>query len=141
MSISMAVQCSLAGDAGHDGSETSFYFTIPAAPHNSYMKVYPPRGFEAATEPESLPELAMMDACAFQGASLPNSYMQHVSTLWPRNEIIYTDGNARDAGHPDHYRTGTGVLAFASIAGPALEFRIDPIDYHTGMANTIQKAE
>ena len=60
---------------------------------------------------------------------------------WPRNEIIYTDGSARDTGHPDGYRSGTGVVRFASSRGPAVELCIDPIDYHTGVANTIQRAE
>ena len=44
------------------------------------------------------------DAYAAQGVNLvnlPDSYTQQVSTLWPRNEIIYTDGSARDTGHPD----------------------------------------
>ena len=119
----------------------TFDFTIPAAHHNPDQKVYPPRGFEAATTPESLPEPAALDAYAVQAVNLPDSYMQQVSTLWPRNEIIYTDGSARDTGHPDRYRSGTGVFRFASTAGPALELRIDPIDYHTGVANTIQRAE
>ena len=110
-------------------------------PVTQWLFTLPPLGFEAATTPESLPEPAALDAYAAQGINLPDSYMQQVSTLWPRNEIIYTDGSARDTGHPDRYRSGTGVFRFASTAGPALELRIDPIDFHTGVANTVQRAE
>ena len=72
---------------------------------------------------------------------LPQIYAQQLPRLWPRNEIIHTDGSARDTGHPDGYRSGTGVFRFASSRGPAVELCIDPIDYHTGVANTIQRAE
>ena len=53
---------------------------------------------------------------------------------------FYTDGSARDTGHPDYYESGTGIFRFASPAGPALVMRIDPIDYNTGVVNTIQRA-
>ena len=97
----------------------AFDFTIPRAHHSPDQSAYPPLGFEAATEPESLPEPAMRDACIFQGVNLPDSYMQHVSTLWPRNGIISIDGSAKDTCHPDHYRIGTRVPKFASAARPA----------------------
>ena len=42
---------------------------------------------------------------------------------------------------PDFYRSGTGILRFASGAGPHVELRIDLIDYNTGVASTIQRAE
>ena len=124
-------------------SETGrpFDFEIPEDTHNSGQKVYPPRGFEAAAAPNPASDPATLDPDAFQDMNLPDSYTQHVPILWPRNEIIYTDGSARDTGHPDYYRSGTGIFRFASPAGPALEMRIDPIDYNTGVANTIQRAE
>ena len=64
-----------------------------------------------------------------------------VGILWPKNEIIYTDGSARDTGKSDGYRSGTGIFRFASSAGPRVELCIDPIDYHTGVVTTIQRAE
>ena len=54
--------------------------------------------------------------------------------LWPRDEIIYTDGSARDTRHPNGYRSGTGVFRFASSRGSAVELCIDPINYLTGLA-------
>ena len=124
-------------------SETGrpFDFEIPEDTHNSGQKVYPPRGFEAAAAPDPVSDPATLDPDALLGMSLPDSYTQHIPILWPRHEIIYTDGSARDTGHPDYYRSGTGIFRFASPAGPALEMRIDPIDYNTGVANTIQRAE
>ena len=87
------------------------------------------------------PETPSLDPAALQDVYLPQSYAQEISRLWPRNEIIYTDGSAQDTGHPDGYRSGTGVFRFASSRGPAVELCIDPIDYHMGVANTIQRAE
>ncbi len=62
-------------------------------------------------------------------------------TLWPRNEIIYTDGIARETGHPGYYSSGAGIFRFASSAGLRVELCVDPIDYNTGAANTVQRAE
>ena len=93
------------------------------------------------------PETPSLDPAALQDLYLTQSYAQQLPTLWPRNEITYTDGSARDprvdTGHPDgySYRTGTGVFRFSSSRGPAVELCIDPIDYHTYVANTIQRAE
>ena len=44
-------------------------------------------------------------------------------------------------GHPDGYRSGTGIFRFAASRGPAVELCIDRIDYHIGVAITIQRAE
>ena len=89
------------------------------------------------------PETLSLDPAALQDVYLPHdqSYTQQLPILWPRNEIIYTDGSARDTGHPDGYRSGTVIFRFASSRGPAVELCIDPIDYHTGVATTIQRAE
>ena len=84
---------------------------------------------------------ALAPPTVLQDVYLPQSYKQQLPILWPRNEIIYTDGSARDTGHPNGYRSGTGIFRFASSRGPAVELCIDPIDYHTGVANTIQRAE
>ena len=67
--------------------------------------------------------------------------MQTVPVLWPRDEIINTDGSSRNTGKPNFWRSGTGILRFPSKAGPQVELLIDPIDYNTGVANTIQRAE
>ena len=63
-----------------------------------------------------------------------------MSIFWPRNEIITTDGSARDTGLTN-FRSGTRSSDFASPAGSALELRIGSIDYDTGVANTIHRAE
>ena len=44
-------------------------------------------------------------------------------------------------GHPNGYRSGAGIFRFASSRGPAIELWINPIDYHTWVANTIQRAK
>ena len=72
---------------------------------------------------------------------LPEHWRQQERTLWPRKEVIYTDGSARDTGRPDYYRSGTGIFRFESRCGFRIELQIDPIDYHIGVANTIQRAE
>ena len=120
----------------------AFDFAIPQARHTPNQYVYPPRGFEAANM--TWPETPSLDPAALQDVYLPQSYAQQLPRLWPiwpRNEIIYTDGSARDTGRPDGYRSGTGVFRFASSRGPVVELCIDPINYHTGVANTIQRAE
>ena len=108
---------------------TPFHTDIPEDNDISGQKVYPPRGFEAAA-PNSLSDPATLDPDALLGINLPDSYAHQVPILWPRsrNEIIDTDGSARDTGHPDYYRSGTGIFRFVSPAGPALEMRIDPTD-------------
>ena len=65
--------------------------------------------------------------------------MTYWSLRWPTYAgLIHS---ARDMGQPDGSRSGTGVFRFASSRGPAVELCIDPIDYHTGLANTIERAE
>ncbi len=56
--------------------------------------------------------------------------------------MIYTDGStsARDKGHPDYCRSGAGIFRSASSAGPRVDLCVDPSDYNTGVANTIQRA-
>ena len=117
----------------------AFDFAIPQARHTPDQCVYPPRGFEAANM--TWPETPSLDPAALQDVYLPQSYAQQLPRLWPPNEIICTHGSARDTGHPDGCRSGTGVFRFASSRGPAVELCIDSIDYHTGVANTIQRAE
>ena len=109
----------------------AFEFAIPQARHTPDQLVHPPRGFEAADM--AWPETPSLDAAALQDAYLPQSYAQQLPTLWPRDVIIYTDGSAQDTGHPDGYRSGTGIFRFASSRGPAIELCVDPIGYHTGV--------
>ena len=87
------------------------------------------------------PETPSLDPAALQDVYLPQSYAQQLPRLWPRDEFLYADNSARDKGHPDGYRSCTGVFRFASSRGPAVELCIDTIDYHTGVANTIPRAE
>ena len=77
----------------------AFDFAIPQARHTPDERVYPPRGFEAANM--TWPQTPSLDPAALQDVYLPQTYAQHLPRLWPRNEIIYTDGSARDTGHPD----------------------------------------
>ena len=120
-------------------NRVTFDFAIPQARHTPDQRVYPPRGFEAADM--TWPETPSLDPAALQEVYLPQSYTQELPMLLPRNEIIYTDGSVRDTGHPDGSRSGTGVFRYASSRGPAVKLCVGPIDYHTGVANTIQRAE
>ena len=69
---------------------------------------------------------------------LPGHWRQQEQILWPRKEIIYTDASARDLGQPDYYRSGAGISTFVTRCGPRIKLQRDPIDYHIGVANTIQ---
>ena len=82
----------------------AFDFAKPQARHTPDQCVYPPHGFEAANM--TWPETPSLDPAALQDVYLPQSYAQQLPRLWPRNEIIYTDGSSRDTGHPDGYRSG-----------------------------------
>ena len=109
-----------------------------------HSDVFAPQGFpEAAIQdaPNLLSQLPDSNDPIEGTLGLPEQYKRHAMPMWPRTEILYTDGSARNTGKPDGYRSGAGVFRFESSAGPRLELAIDPIDYHTGVANSIQRAE
>ena len=101
--------------------------------------VHPPSNFSKVTVNMAGP--LVVDPDTTRPFILPEHYKRQAQILWPRTEIVYTDGSARDTGKPDYYRSGTGVFRFESAIGGRVELRIDPIDYHIGVANTIQRAE
>ena len=93
----------------------AFGFAIPQAKHTPDERVYPPHGFEAANM--TWPETPSLGPAAVQNVCLPQSYVQQLPILWPRTEIIHTDGSARDTGHPDGCRSGTGISGLLQAEG------------------------
>ena len=118
---------------------TSFDFTIPIERHVPHNPIHPPSGFMDAGKNTTQPIATNSDVS--QTFPMPQHYKRRTQILWPKKEIVYTDGSARDTGKPDFYRSGTGVFRFESAVGARVELKIDPIDYQIGVANTIQRAE
>ena len=121
-----------------------FDFSIPAlsATLDQHIpEVYAPTGLADVSDcPANAADLTDVHFDD-EGDQLPGHWRQQDQILWPRKKIIYTDGSARDTGKPDYYRSSTRIFRFESGCGPRMELWIDPIDYHLGVANTIQRAE
>ena len=82
----------------------SFDFSIPvasAALDQHSPEVHAPKGF--ADVADCLENVADSTGVLSddQSNQLPEHWRQQERILWPRKEIIYTDGSARDTGKPD----------------------------------------